>query len=193
MADSPSEVTALLRRWGEGNREAFERLVPLIYGQLRAMAHHRLRDERPGHTLNTTALVHEAYLKLVDIQAAGFRDRAHFLSMASRAMRRILVDYARTRNAAKRGGGAAAVTLDEALHVSDDFIDGLPDLDDALTRLETVEPRLVRILEHRFFAGLTVEETAEVLGVSASTVKRDLRFARAWLAKELGGEEAVAR
>jgi RNA polymerase sigma factor (TIGR02999 family) len=140
--------------------------------------------------LNTTALVHEAYFKLVDLRRARFRDRAHFLAMASRVMRRLLIDHARARHAARRGGGAGAVELTEALSVSDSQADALTELDAALRRLEQVDARQSAILEQRFFGGLSLEETAEAVGVSLATVKRDLRFARAWLAAELGGELA---
>ena len=185
------DLTRLLRDWSAGDQGALDSVIPLVYDELRRLAHNRLRRERPGHTLNTTALVHEAYVKLVDVKEASFRDRAHFLAMASRAMRRILVDYARARNAAKRGGGAENVTLDEALKIPEDYAAAVSELDEALGRLEEFDPRQSQVIEHRYFGGLTLEETAEVLGVSLATVKRDLRFARAWLAKELGAEAEV--
>jgi RNA polymerase sigma factor (TIGR02999 family) len=170
----------------------------LVYEHLRQVAHRRLRHEDTSPSLNTTALVHEAYFKLVDLRRARFRDRAHFLAMASRVMRRLLIDHARARRAARRGGGAGAVELSEALSVSDPSTslragsqaDALTELDDALNRLEQVDARQSAILEQRFFGGLSLEETAEAVGVSLATVKRDLRFARAWLAAELGGEVA---
>lgn len=191
MGSTTSEITAFLRQWSDGDRTALDRLVPVVYDQLRLLAHERLRDERPGHTLNTTALVHEAYVRLVDVREVRFRDRAHFLAMASRVMRRVLVDYARSRNALKRGTGVVPAPLEEALLVPDAVAGVVEELDDALERLEAEDERAARAVEHRYFGGLTLEETAEVLGVSVSTVKGDLRFARAWLARELGDETAA--
>jgi len=191
MEPSPADVTdvtLLLQRWSDGERAAFNELIPLVYEGLRRIAHERLRDERAGLSLNTTALVHDAYLKLVDLRRARFRDRAHFLAMASRVMRRLLVDHARARRAAKRGGGVATLDLMEGLEISDERADALTDLDEALERLAGVDSRRSQMLEHRYFGGLSLEETAEVLNVSLATAKRDLRFARAWLAAELGGE-----
>jgi RNA polymerase sigma factor (TIGR02999 family) len=188
---SPSDVTRLLRQWGEGDQEALNRLVPLMYGELRRLAHQRLRRDEWNRSLDTTALVHDAYLKLVDIQQARFQDRAHFLAMASRVMRRLLVDQARARRAAKRGGSVAAVELDDALQVSDEQGEALVGLDEALERLEARDPRQGQIIEQRYFGGLTLEETAEALGVSLATVKRELRFAHAWLAVELGRSESA--
>lgn len=186
--DDRSQVTRLLRRVGDGDTEALDALVPLLYPELRKIAHARLRGERSGHTLSTTALVHEAYLRLVDIDRMEWRDRAHFFAMASRVMRRVLVDYARARGAQKRGGGWKRIELAEAGELSDEHARAIEDLDGALTRLEKVSPRQSRLLEHRYFAGLKLKECAEVLGVSLSTVKADLRFARAWLARELSAE-----
>jgi RNA polymerase sigma factor (TIGR02999 family) len=182
------EVTLLLQRWSDGERAALDELMPLVYDRLRRLAHDRLRDERTGLSLNTTGLVHDAYLKLVDLQRARFRDRAHFLAMASRIMRRLLVDHARARRAAKRGGGVANLDLMEGFEISDERGEALTDLDDALERLAVVDSRRSQILEQRYFGGLSLEETAEALNVSLATAKRDLRFARAWLAAELGGE-----
>lgn len=182
------EVTRLLQRWSAGDRAALDQLMPLVYEQLHRLAHERRRDERSGVSLNTTSLVHEAYLKLVDLREASFRDRAHFLAMASRVMRRLLVDHARARRAAKRGGGAAPMELVEALWISDEQAEALTEIGEALERLEAVDPRRSQILEQRYFGGLSLEETAEAVGVSLATVKRDLRFARAWLAAELRGE-----
>lgn len=184
------DVSVLLRAWGDGDRAALDRLVPLLYGELRDLAHRRLRSEDAMRSLNTTALVHEAYLRLVDVNAARFRDRAHFLAMASRVMRRVLVDAGRARRAAKRGAGAAHVELTEELPLSDDQAASIHDLDTALQRLEALDERQARILEQRYFGGLSLEETAEAAGVSLATVKRELRFARAWLAAELGAEAA---
>ena len=183
---SPSDVTRLLRQWSQGDREALDQLVPLMYAELRQLAHQRLRRELANPSLNTTGLVHDAYLKLVDVKHAQFRDRAHFLAMASRVMRRLLVDQARARRAAKRGGGADAAELDEALCVSETQAETLAELDEALKRLEALDPRQGQIVEQRYFGGLSLEETAEALGVSLATVKRELRFAQAWLAAELG-------
>ncbi|MBA4158617.1 MAG: sigma-70 family RNA polymerase sigma factor [Gemmatimonadetes bacterium] len=188
MEPAPSDVTRLLQQWSDGDRQALDRLVPLLYEHLRQLAHQRLRHEDASPTLNTTALVHEAYLKLVDLRRARFRDRAHFLAMASRIMRRLLVDHARARRAAKRGGGAAAVELAEALWISEPQAEAITELDEALQRLEAIDPRQSQILEQRYFGGLSLEETAEAVGLSLATVKRELRFARAWLAAELGSE-----
>ena len=183
---SPSNVTRLLRQWGDGDPEALNRLVPLMYAELRQLAHHRLRREPADRSLNTTGLVHDAYIKLIDVRHAQFHDRAHFLAMASRVMRRLLVDQARARRAAKRGGGAEAVELDEALWVSEPQADAVTELDEALERLAALDPRQGQIVEQRYFGGLSLEETAEAIGVSLATVKRELRFAHAWLAAELG-------
>lgn len=182
------DITRLLQRWSDGERDALDQLMPVVYERLHRLAHERLRDEPSGLTLNTTALVHEAYLKLVDLRQARFRDRAHFLAMTARVMRRLLVDNARTRKRAKRGGGAPTVDLLDAIGMSDERAAALTELDDALERLAAVDPRRSQVLEQRYFGGLSLEETAEVLDVSPATVKRDLRFARAWLAAELAGE-----
>jgi RNA polymerase sigma factor (TIGR02999 family) len=181
-----SEVTLLLREVGDGNRAAFDELVPLVYEQLRRLAHHRLLAQRSDHTLNTTALVHEAYLRLVDVDGARWQDRAHFFATAATVMRNLLVDYARARNAYKRGGGRMKVELDdEALRLSEAYAGAIEDLDDALSRLAKLSPRQSRLLEQRYFGGLKLEECAEVLGVSLTTVKNELHLARAWLAREL--------
>jgi RNA polymerase sigma factor (TIGR02999 family) len=182
----PSEITQLLLQLSVGRREALDRLMPMVYAELRSMAHRHLRGERPGHTLNTTALVHEAYLKLVNVQQVQWRDRAHFFAMAARLMRRILIDYARTRKRDKRGGDdAVVVTLDEALDLAAERADELVALDEALVRLEAISERPCRVVEYRCFGGLSVEETAAVLETSPATVKRDWAFARAWLNREL--------
>ena len=182
----PAEITRLLLNWSGGQRDALDQLIPLVYSQLRQMAHARLREERAGHTLNTTALVHEAYAKLVDINQVQWHDRAHFLAMASRLMRRILVDYWRKKKAYKRGGEYQHVELDEALMMPETRPETVLDLDDALKRLDQFSPRQSEVIEHRYFGGMTSEETAEVLGISRATVERDLRAARAWLAREWG-------
>lgn len=190
--NSPSDVTRLLRQWSQGDREALDQLVPLMYAELRQLAHQRLRREPANRSVNTTGLVHDAYLRLVGVQQPQFRDRAHFLAMASRVMRRLLVDQARARRAAKRGGGAVAAELDDRLYVSDSQAEALADLDEALKRLEAVDPRQGQIVEQRYFGGLSLEETAEAMGVSLATVKRELRFAHAWLAAELGATSAAS-
>jgi len=187
----PSDVTQLLRQWSEGDHEALNRLVPLVYAELRRLAHQRLRRESANRSLNTTGLVHDAYLKLMDVRQARFRDRSHFLAMASRVMRRLLIDQARARRAAKRGCGAEAGGLDEARYLSEPQADALTELDDALQRLEALDPRQSQIVEQRYFGGLSLEETAEALGVSLATVKRELRFAHAWLADEMGVTDAA--
>lgn len=192
MSSDPSpDVTSLLRRWSAGDQEALNHLVPLMYGELRRLAHRRLRGEHANRSLNTTGLVHEAYLKLMDVRRTPFRDRAHFLAMASRVMRRLLIDQARARSAAKRGSGAEGLELDEALCVSEPQAEALTHLDEALQRLEAIDARQSRMVEQRYFGGLSLEEIAEALDVSLSTVKRELRFAHAWLAAELGATGAA--
>jgi len=182
-----TDVTQMLRRWREGDPEAMDRVLPVVYGELRQLARARLRGERAGHTLGTTGLVHEAYLRLVDVERVEWQDRAHFLAMASRTMRRVLIDYANQRNAAKRGGARQQLSLDEKLAAPKVDLDTVLELDDALSRLEAISPRQAKAVELRFFGGLALEETAEVLGTSAPTAMRDLRFAQAWLARELAG------
>jgi len=180
------EITALLRDLRKGNRTVMDELMPLVYEELRRMARRHLRGQRPGHTLNTTALVHESYLKLVNHSSGSWKDRAHFLSVAAVAMRHILVNHAHHRNAQKRGGGQALATLDEALAGGQEMrTDELLALDQALDRLDAVSPRQRAVVEYRFFGGLTHEEIAEVLDVSVPTVRRDWRIARAWLSREL--------
>lgn len=165
-----------------------DRLLPLVYDELRGMAHGYLLRERRGHTLSTTALVHEAYLKLVDRTRTPIESRAYFFGAAARAMRQVLVDRARHRMRQKRGGGQRPVTLEERHLLADHFAADLLDLDEALRRLAEIEPRAARVVECRFFGGLTVEETAEVLDVSSRTVKRDWIMAKAWLYRELRGK-----
>ncbi|MCZ6779569.1 MAG: sigma-70 family RNA polymerase sigma factor [Acidobacteria bacterium] len=175
-------ITRLLNDLGAGRREAFDELLPLVYDELRRTAHRQLLGEPGNHTINTTALVHEAYLKLVDRRQMGWQNRNHFYAVAAQAMRRILVSYARRRKAEKRGGGAAQVVFDEAFGVfSDERSEELVALDEALEHLEQINPRHARIVECRFFGGLTIEETATALDVSSITVTRDWRMARAWL------------
>jgi RNA polymerase sigma factor (TIGR02999 family) len=191
-SDEPGDITRLLREVSHGNRDAFDRLVPLVYGELSVLARHKLRFEQVGHTLNTTALVHEAYLKLVDQTRAEWHGRHQFFAVASEAMRRILIDYAKRRKAGKRGGGHADVPLDVAgeLPSGDLFEDAQADellaLDDALTRLAEFNPQGARIVQYRFFGGLSNEEIAELMGTSPRTVRRSWTVAKAWLRRELG-------
>ncbi len=180
-----SETTQLLRAWACGDQEALTRLTPRVYDELHRMAAHFMRDERSGRTLQTTALVHEAYLRLVDVNNVNWQHRAHFFAVAAQVMRHILLDRARQRVAAKRGGGGVHLNLDEAPDVGAARAREVIQLDDALTALATMEPRKAKVIELRFFAGLSVEETAEVLRVSPDTVVRDWRMARAWLLSEL--------
>jgi RNA polymerase sigma factor (TIGR02999 family) len=184
-ADTSGAITERLLELRAGDQGAMERLLPLVYDQLRGIAHNALRGERTGHTLATTDLVHEAYLRLVDQTRVQWADRKHFFAVASQAMRRILVDYARRHASAKRGGGKL-ITLDENQMTVEDRADTLMALDEALDRLERIEPRLARVVECRFFAGLTEEETAEALGVTDRTVRRDWVEAKRWLYEELG-------
>jgi len=186
--EAQGQVTQLLIACADGDREAFDRLFPLVYDELRRVAHNRLRGERPDHTLNTTALVHEAYLKLVGLNEIRYESRAHFFAIAAQAMRNILVTYAHRRNAHRRGGGRRAEPLDEALVITDQQVEDILALDEALGRLKAINERQHKVVEYRFFAGLGVEETATVLGVSPATVKRDWSFSRAWLNRELGSD-----
>ena len=185
MADAPTAVTTLLRAWRRGDQAAFERLTPLVYGELRRRARHYLHGERPNHTLQPTALVHEVYLRMVTIDQVDWHDRAHFFASAARHMRRILVDSARARRYQKRGGGAIRVTLVDDLALSDEPGRDLVALDDALVALAEHDERKSRVIELRFFGGLSVEETAEALHVSPATVLRDWKLAKAWLLREL--------
>jgi RNA polymerase sigma factor (TIGR02999 family) len=179
------DVTALLKAWGNGEEAALDELVPLVHGELRRIAGNLMRGERAGRTLQATALVNEAYLRLIDLDRIDWQNRVHFLSMAARVMRRVLVDVARERLADKRGGDLVKVTLDEALVPGRGADVSIIKLDDALKALAAVDERKSRVLELRFFAGLSVEETAESLGVSSKTVARDWDFARAWLRREM--------
>ncbi len=180
-----SPVTELLVRWRDGEREALDALIPLVYSELRRIARHYLQNERPGHTLQSTALVHEAYARMIAQDLPQWQNRAHFFAVAAQLMRQILVDHARGYRAAKRGGGACKLSLEDAeerpLPVDVDIIA----LDDALKTLAEMDPQQSRVVELKFFGGLSIEDTAEVLGVSASTVKRDWVTARAWLFREL--------
>jgi RNA polymerase sigma factor (TIGR02999 family) len=185
MSSDADNVTRLLADWGNGDKQALEELLPLIYNELRHLAHNFLYRERPGHTLQTTALVHEAYLKLIDQRDAHWQNRAHFFAIAAQAMRRILIDNARKHAAAKRGGGAEKVSLDDAAEISLEPDSSLLALDEALHALAELDPEQSRIIELRYFGGLTIEETAEVLKVSPATVKREWTMARAWLYKAI--------
>jgi len=181
-------VTDLLRAWGKGDTAALDKLVPLVYEELRRQAHRYLRRERPGHTLQTTGLVHEAYLRLVDQRETDWQNRAQFFGVAAQMMRRVLIDHARSKQAAKRGGNQIRVTLEDAdAAVQEQGVD-LLDLDNALTRLGKLDPQQAKVVELRYFTGLGIEETAQVLDISAATVKREWTLARAWLRRELARE-----
>ena len=190
-SDTRMDITGLLHRWSEGEEAALAELTPLVYEELRHLARHRLAGERQEETLTTTALVHEAWLRLVTVKDARWQDRAHFFALCAQLMRRILVDHARARLAARRGGGAQRVPLEEALLVSEERSPWLVALDDAINGLSAMDPRQGRVVELRFFGGLSTEETADVLKVSTDAVKRDWRLAKAWLMRELGGSEAL--
>ena len=184
-APSPAEVTGLLVAWRGGDAGALDRLLPLVYAELRRVAHRYMRDERPNHPLQTTALVHEAYLRLIDVTRVDWQSRNHFFAVSAQMMRRILVEAARRRNAGKRGGDASHVALDEAFVPAADRGADLLALDEALEHLATLAPRKARVVELRYFAGLSVKETADVLGVSVETVMRDWRMAKLWLQRDL--------
>lgn len=184
-ASSPDDTTRLLVRWGNGDKAALDELLPFVYEELRRLAHHYMGRERPGHTLQTSALVNEAYLRLVDQRSVKWQNRAHFFGIASQMMRRILVDHARSRHYAKRGGGAIQVSLDESMIVSGERAGDVVALDDALTALARIDQRKSKIVEMRFFGGLSIEETAEALSVSPGTVMRDWTLAKAWLHREI--------
>ena len=180
-----AEVTKLLLAWGAGNEQALDQLLPVVYQELHRMARRYMAAENPGHTLQASALVNEAYLKLVDVRQMQWQNRAHFFGVAAQLMRRILVDFGRRRHYLKRGAGVRPVTLNEDLDMAAAQTTNLVAMDDALNALGDVDPRRVRVVELRFFAGLTVEETAEVLKVSHDTVVRDWRLAKVWLHREL--------
>ena len=181
----PAEITQLLRAWGTGDRSALNQLTPVVYEELRRMARGYVRREGPENSLQATALVHEAYLKLVDARVAEWQDRAHFFAISARLMRRILVDAARAKGAGKRGGAAIRVELNESLDGAPLGGDQMARLDDALGALAKFDARKAEVVELRFFAGLSVDETAEVLKISAQSVMRDWKLARAWLAREM--------
>ena len=184
-AASPEGITQLLLAWSEGDQTALEKLIPLVHSELRRLARSYMRRESPGHLLQTTALVNEAYLRLVDQRKVKWQNRAQFFGVSAQLMRRILVDFARARDNLKRGGKARQVSLDDALVVSQEREADLVALDDALTALAEIDPRQSQVVELRFFGGLSVEETAEVLKVSPETVMRDWKVAKLWLLREL--------
>ena len=186
-ATSSQELTGLLLAWGRGDEEALQKLIPLVYGHLHAAASRYIANERPGHTLQTTALIHETYLRLVNVRKVKWQNRAQFHAICARLMRRILIDFARSRGYQKRGGGAPHVNFDEALLVTARPDANLEALDDALNRLALVDERKSRVVELRFFGGLDVKETAEVLRVSQDTVMRDWKLAKVWLLRDLRG------
>jgi RNA polymerase sigma factor (TIGR02999 family) len=182
---SPQEVTQLLQAWSQGEESALHRLIPLVHEELHRLAHHYMGREQPGHVLQTTALVNEAYLRLTGSKRQAWQNRAHFFAISAKLMRQILVDFARSRRRQKRGGGGEAVSLDEALTMSDERGPDLVALDEALTALATVDMQKSQIVELRFFGGLSVEETAEVLKISADKVMRDWSLSKSWLYKEM--------
>ena len=189
ITPSPQQVTGLLVDWGNGDQSALEKLLPLVHDELRRLASRYMRRENPGHTLQTSALVNEAYLRLVDQKHVRWQNRAHFFGIAAQLMRRILVDHARSHQYAKRGGGALKVSLDETAVVSRERAAEFVALDEALDELAAFDERKGRIVELRFFGGLSLEETAEVMGVSSPTVQREWRAAKAWLHRMLGAGE----
>lgn len=184
------EVTGLLQAWGQGDEAALQKLVPLVYDQLHAAARRYMAGERLGHTLQATALIHETYLRLVNVRQVKWQNRAHFFAICAQLMRRILVDFARSRGYQKRGGGAQRVDFDEALMVGSEPEANLVALDEALRQLAEVDPRKSQVVELRFFGGLDVKQTAEVMKVSADTVMRDWKMAKVWLLRELSGDDA---
>ncbi|HJX93909.1 MAG TPA: sigma-70 family RNA polymerase sigma factor [Pyrinomonadaceae bacterium] len=181
MATSPNEITQLLVAWGNGDQAALDQLMPLVYSELHRLAHRHIKKERPGHTLQTSALLNEAFVRLVDQRDVTWRSRGHFFAIAAQMMRRILVDYARSRRYAKRGGDAHQVSFDENLMVSRQLSVDVIKVHDALNELVVIDERKAKIVELKFFGGLSIEETAEVLGVSPGTVMRDWTLAKAWL------------
>ncbi|MGI8998061.1 MAG: sigma-70 family RNA polymerase sigma factor [Pyrinomonadaceae bacterium] len=189
MTPTPHELTQLLVAWSDGDKAALDKLTPLVYEELRRLAHQYMSQERPGHTLQTSALVNEAYLRLIDQKDVHWQNRAHFFGIAAQMMRRILVDHARQRRYAKRGGDARRVSLDEAMIVSNERAADVVALDDALNGLAEIDPRKSQIVELRFFGGLSIEETAEVLKVSPGTIMREWTLAKAWLKRAVTSDE----
>ncbi len=188
---APEEVSQLLLDWSNGDQAALDKVMPVVYQELRRLAHHYMRKERAGHTLQTTALVNEAYLRLADYKKMRWQSRAHFFAVAAQVMRRILVDKARSKKFAKRGGGAHQISLDETAIVSAGRSAEVIAVDEALTDLESWDPRKGRIVELRFFGGLSIEETAEVLKVSPTTVQREWRSAKAWLHRAISEGKGI--
>src|SRR5580698_2860914 len=191
MERKAGQITQLLELWNQGDRDAMEKLVPLVYGELHRLARRYIAAERPGHTLQATALVNEAYLKLVDSENMTWEGRAHFFGVCAHVMRRILVDWARSRQAQKRGSDARKLELDDALVAAAQPGTDLVAVDDALKALADIDPRKSRIVELRFFGGMSVKETAEVLKISNETVHRDWRLAKSWLRRELRGDRQL--
>ena len=189
MAAIPQEITQLLLSWSRGDKAALDQLVPLVYPELRRLAQRYMRRENSAHTLQTSALINEAYLRIVDQQEVEWQDRAHFFAVAAQVMRHILIDHARRHRYAKRGAGARHVPLDETAIISQERATEFLALDDALTRLATIDARKSQIVELRFFGGLTVEEIAEVMKLSPITIKREWRSAKAWLHSEIAGSD----
>ena len=185
-ANGPAEVTVLLKAWGNGDRAALERLTPVVYDELRRIARRYMRNERAGNTLQTTALVNEVYLRLVDVKNVDWQHRAQFFAISAQMMRRILVDAARARGSHKRGGGAEKVNVDEVALVSPQPEDSIVALDAALEEFAKIAPRQAKVVELRYFGGLNAEEIAEVMQTSSRTIERDWQFARSWLMRELG-------
>jgi RNA polymerase sigma-70 factor (ECF subfamily) len=185
-----NEITAQLLAWNQGDAEALERLIPVVYRELRRMAQHHLRSENSGHTLQPTALVHEAYLRLIDQTQVEWQNRAHFFGIAAQMMRRILVDHAKAKHRDKRGGGAVPLSLDEALNYGHERADELVALDDALLELAAFDDRKSRVVELRYFGGLSVDETAQALDISPKTVIRDWNMAKSWLYQQLSNESS---
>ena len=185
--ETSADVAGLLKQWSDGDAQARDRLIPLVYDRLKDLAHQRRGGGNVNISLTTTAIVHETYMRLVAAPSVNLYDRAHFLALAGQIMRNLLIDHARARLAAKRGGGAVAVELEEATFMTDSDLDAIVELHEALERLAALNPRQSQMLEHRYFGGLSLEETAAACGVSLATAKRELRSARAWLAFELQG------
>lgn len=188
---SPEGVTQLLQEWSDGDRQALDKLVPVVYQELRRLAHHYMKRERVGHTLQTTAVVNEAYMRLVNYKRMHWKNRVHFFAVAAQVMRRILVEHARSRKYAKRGGGAQRVSLDDVALVSGERSAEVIAVDDALTELEAWDARKCRIVELRFFGGMSIEETAEALNISSTTVEREWRSAKAWLHRTVKKGDSV--
>ena len=180
-------ITQMLLDWSGGDRDALERMMPIVYGELHRLAHRYMNRERPGHTLQTSALVNEAYLRLVDQRSVEWHSRAHFFAIAAQMMRRILVDHARRHRYAKRGAGAVHVSIDQAELISNEPTAEVAALDEALTLLESIDPQQARVVELRFFGGLTIKETAEAMAISVDMVKREWSTAKAWLYREMSG------